>query len=84
MTKTKTKEKKEKPEEKPVETPVKSVREILWHKFLENYKISNPVKHAVKEEAGAFTNIPASFVGKTKTTQVNLPDGTKGSKEFIY
>lgn len=38
-----------------------SNREIRWKKYVENYKVSNPVKAAQKEARGEFDTIPASF-----------------------
>lgn len=38
-----------------------SNREIRWKKYVENYKISNPVKAAQKEARGEFDTIPQSF-----------------------
>ncbi len=61
-------------EEKTEKTEV-SQRDVLWAKFIENYKAKNPVKAALKEKNGEFKTVPTSFLGKTKTEK---------GKEVIY
>ncbi len=42
----------------PVATDARSPR---WNKFVEAYKVSNPVKYASKKANGEFDKIPDSF-----------------------
>lgn len=39
----------------------KSDRELRWEKYVEGYKVKNPVKYARKEQNGEFDKIPDSF-----------------------
>jgi len=54
---------KESSKETPVEAS-KSQREVLWEKFVANYKLANPVKYESKLARGEFKNIPTSFKGE--------------------
>jgi len=52
----KTVEKVEQPEVKD-----KGAREARWEKFLESYKLQNPVRYARLEASGELKNIPDTF-----------------------
>lgn len=36
-------------------------RSIRWNKFVESYKVINPVKYAIKKANGEFDKIPDHF-----------------------
>lgn len=40
---------------------VKGNRDKRWKKFLESYKLQNPVKYEIKKENGELKEIPATF-----------------------
>ena len=48
-------------EEVEVISAPKGAREARWAKFLDDYKVLNPVKFAAKKANGEFNSIPESF-----------------------
>lgn len=48
-------------EEVEVISAPKGAREARWAKFLEDYKVLNPVKFASKKANGEFDSIPDTF-----------------------
>lgn len=39
----------------------KGDRQARWDKYVENYRVKNPVKYASKKANGEFDEIPVSF-----------------------